>query len=361
MRLHRRGLPLLGVTARRTAASVGSSSASPAGGVAAWGHAQTSFSTYALAASAGMLYALFYFTTYTYVLTTNTSPHHHSLFFHFPCDMAIIENRITRRRRIVQVVPEAASPGRPCDNGHEEAGQTGLTHPQPAIAERRLRINSMLYRVLLYLQKTESFVTVDAQAEMLPFRFMEGASSIGKDSRASVGFLREDQLLPDTNDDRAGTASSQRWRWLRPGSGATRRAAQLPQPLPGSGSCDPNAAAASAPTRILLKSSVRLRDAVNGYEKGCKGAYERFVQHVAQEKIKQRYHDYVLARGMAENSGLRKVYAEELIRNGLLSGDGVTLTELVPDAQQFAHEVFEEVKAKFGDAVIVYECLAAVW
>ncbi|KAG5476831.1 hypothetical protein CUR178_04017 [Leishmania enriettii] len=301
---------------------------------------------YVLAASTGLLCVFYYFTTHTYILTTNTSPHRNSLYFHFPCDMAIIENRITHRRHTVEVEPVAAPRQLLGFDGHGEAGQVGCHRPKPAIVERRLRINSVLYRVLLYLQKTESFVTVDAQAELEPFRFMDGANSIGRASRASVGFLREDQLLPDIKDSRASTEATRRRWWQWSGERAKLSAAS---------------AAPTAPTRILLKSSVRLRDATNGYQKGCKSVYERFIHHVAQEKIKQRYYAYVLAKGTAQKNGMRRVYAEELIRNGLLSGDGVTLTELVPDAQQFADEVFAEVTARFGDDVVVYEYFATIW
>ncbi|KAG5476275.1 hypothetical protein LSCM4_05256 [Leishmania orientalis] len=305
-----------------------------------------SLTAYVLAASAGLLCVFYYFTTHTYILTTNTSPHRNSLYFHFPCDMAIIENRITHRRHTVEAEPVATPRQRLGLDGHGEAGQVGFHRPKPAIVERRLRINSVLYRVLLYLQKTESFVTVDAQAELAPFRFMDGANSIGKTSRASVGFLREDQLLPDIKDSRASTEATRK-QWLQWSGKRAKVSAASVTP--------------TAPTRILLKSSVRLRDATNGYQKGCKSVYERFIHHVAQEKIKQRYYAYVLAKGMAQNHGLRRVYAEGLIRNGLLSGDGVTLTELVPDAQQFADEVFAEVAARFGDDVVVYEYFATMW
>ncbi|CAJ1028413.1 hypothetical protein, conserved [Leishmania shawi] len=329
------------------------------------GRVRVSFTAYILGASVGLLYLLYYLTTYTYVLTTNLSPHRNSLFFHFPCDMAVIENRLTHRRYTIEVVPEAEPPQRLGHGDHGEGGTAGLACPKPAIVERRLHINWLLYRVFLYLQKTESLVMVDTQAEMAPHRFIGGASSVGKASRASVGFLLEDQLFPDINDDRANTTPSQRrwWQWWSRRASAS--AALLPRPVSGSSDCatTPAAVAATpmAPTKILLKSSVRLRDATNGYQKGHRYTYEQFIHHAAQMKIQQRYYTYVLARGMAKYRGLRKVYAEELIRNGLLSGDGVTLTELVPNAQQFADEIFAEASAKFGDDVVVYEYTATLY
>lgn len=325
----------------------------------ALGRVQASLTVYVLAASVGLLYVLYYLTTYTYVLTTNVSPHRNSLFFHFPCDMAIIEKRLTRKRYTVEVVPQPLVQG-----NREEVDHTGLARPKPAVVERRLLINAVLHRVFLYLQKTESLVAVDAQAEMAPYRFMDGANSLGKASRPPVGFLRDDQLLPDINDHGASIASSQRRWWQLWGRGASTAAAPSPRSVSGSSAQAATAAEVQAsptvPTKIVLRSSVRLRDSMNGYQKGHIGTYEQFIHHLAQEKIKQRYYAWVLARGMAKNSGLRKVYAEELIRNGLLSGDGVTLTELVPDMQQFADEVFAQVREKFGDDVIVYEYTATM-
>lgn len=325
----------------------------------ALGRVQASLTVYVLAASVGLLYVLYYLTTYTYVLTTNVSPHRNSLFFHFPCDMAIIEKRLTRKRYTVEVVPQPLVQG-----NREEVDHTGFARPKPAVVERRLLINAVLHRVFLYLQKTESLVAVDAQAEMAPYRFMDGANSLGKASRPPVGFLREDQLLPDINDHGASIASSQRRWWQLWGRGASTAAAPSPRSVSGSSVQAATAAEVQAsptvPTKIVLRSSVRLRDSMNGYQKGHIGTYEQFIHHLAQEKIKQRYYAWVLARGMAKNSGLRKVYAEELIRNGLLSGDGVTLTELVPDMQQFADEVFAQVREKFGDDVIVYEYTATM-
>ncbi|AYU79850.1 hypothetical protein, conserved [Leishmania donovani] len=329
------------------------------------GRVQTSLTVYVLAASVGLLCVLYYFTTYTYVLTTNVSPYRNSLFFHFPCDMAILENKLTHKRHTVEVVPAAMAPQPLVHDNREEVDHAGLARPKPAVVERRLHINTVLHRVFLYLQKTESLVTVDAQAEMAPYRFMDGANSLGKASRASVGFLREDQLLPDINDYRTSTASSQRrwWQWW--GRGASTAAAPLLRSASGSSGYAATAAeipaTPKAPTKILLRSSVRLRDSMNGYQKGHIGTYEQFIHHLAQENIKQRYYAHVLARSMTKNSGLRKVYAEELIRNGLLSGDGVTLTELVPDVQRFADEVFAQVREKFGDDAIVYEYTATMW
>ncbi|GET89612.1 hypothetical protein, conserved [Leishmania tarentolae] len=329
------------------------------------GSMQLPVSIYVLAASVGLLYVFYYLTTYTYVLTTNVSPYRNSLFFHFPCDMAIIENKLTHQRHTVEVAPVTAPPQPLVDDKCEEVDQVGFGRPTPAVVERRLHINAVLHRVFLYLQKTESLVTVDVQAEMAPYRFMDGANSVGKASRASVGFLREDQLLPDIQDHLTNTGSSQRWWWKWWCRGKGTAAALLPQSVSGSSAhatCATNVSATpAAPTKILLRSSVRLRDSMNGYQKGHIGTYEQLIHHLAQENIRQRYYTYVLARGMAKNSGLRKVYAEELIRNGLLSGDGVTMPELVPDVQQFADEVFAEVRKRFGDDVIVYEYTATMW
>ncbi|CAG9576573.1 conserved hypothetical protein [Leishmania major strain Friedlin] len=328
------------------------------------GRVQAALTVYVLAASVGLLYVLYYLTTDTYVLTTNVSPYRHSLFFHFPCDMAILENRLTHKRHTVEVVPAAGAP-HPLVDDNREVDHAGFARPKPAVVERRLHINAVLHRVFLYLQKTESLVTVDAQAEMAPYRFMDGANSLGKASRASVGFLRKDQLLPDINDHRASTASSQRrwWQWW--GRGASTAAAPLPLSASGSSAYAATAtevpATPTAPTKILLRSSVRLRDSMNGYQKGHISTYEQLIHHLAQENIKQRYYAYVLARGMAKSSGLRKAYAEQLIRNGLISGDGVKLTELVPDVQRFADEVFAQVRERFGDDVIVYEYTATMW
>ncbi|KAG5502024.1 hypothetical protein JKF63_04301 [Porcisia hertigi] len=320
---------------------------------------QVSLTIHILAVSVALLYVVYYFTTTTYVLTTDPSPHRNSLFFHFPCDMAIVENRLTRERRTVEVVPAAVPSPCPDVEGRREEDEVCFARLKPAIVECRLPINLLLHRVFLYLQKTNSLVMVDAQAEMQPYRFVDGANSLGRDSRPSVGFLRKDTLLLDSNQDRVGTGSSQRRWW----GGEENISAVPSSPLVtnSDGKAVSSAAVSTepkAPTTILLESSVRLRDASNGYQKGHMSTYEQLIRHIAQKKIKERFYARILERGIAKNSGLRKIYAEELIRNGLLSGDGVTLTELVTDLHQFAEEVFSEVKVHFGDDVIVYDYIA---
>ncbi|KAK7197719.1 hypothetical protein NESM_000723900 [Novymonas esmeraldas] len=328
-----------------------------AGPGVALGRVQVSLTVYVLAASVVLLYVVYYATTYTYVLTTDPSPHRHSLFTQFPCDVAVVENKLTHKRHTVTVVPEPAAEtpvGKPdARDGGGEA--VHVVRTSPAVVVRRLHVNALLHRVFLYVQKTESLVMVDAQAEMAPRRFMDGACSTGAAARTPVAFLRRDQHMRDLNVD--CTASGDRsasqppsggrswWRrwWGRiEGTHVTQAASPGPD------------LAARAPTQILLESSVRLRTTVNGYQQGHINTYEQCLHHTAQEKITERYRAYVIARGMLRNRGLRKVYAEELMRNGLITGDGVTLTELVPDLQQFADEVFAAVTAKLGDDVILY-------
>lgn len=319
-----------------------------------------SLGVYALAGSVALLYLVYYLTTYTYVLTTDPAPASKSFRSHFPCDMAVIESRLTHVRHTIEVTPNtpAAPPARTSDAADGEAAAT-FVRPRPAIVERRLHVNAMLHSVLLYLQKTQSTVLVDAQAELAPDRFMSGASTVGQLSRASLGFLRADQRLRDSADgsgDEKASAAPRRWRpwrwWQR---GEPRDAGPSASSLSSASSSPASSDAPAAARQIVLVSELRLRDATNGSRKGHLSTYEETIAHVARQKLTERYYAHVLARGMSANAGLRKVYAEELIRNGLLTGEGVTLQQLVPDVQQFADEVFAVVAERFGDDVVLYK------
>ncbi|KPA74079.1 putative mitochondrial hypothetical protein [Leptomonas pyrrhocoris] len=340
------------------------------GASAALGRVQWTLGVFALTGSVALLYAVYYFTTYTYVLTTNPAPYRNSLLHHFPCDAAILENRFTLKRHLVEVTPaippllvDGAATGdavglsdaaekkakKLAAEGDDVAAATRFVRPAPAIVERRLHVNALLHRVYLYLQKSHSLVLVNAQAELNPQRFVDRSNSVGREARASVGFLREDQLLPDPTEMKDTEEARQRrtgwWSWRA--SPETSRSAS------SSSSADVTAATAG-PQQICIDSEVRLRDAINGYQKGHLYTYEQTITHLVQEKLVQRFYDYIVERGMSEHKGLRRVYAKELVRNGLISGTGVTLTQLVPDVVQFADEVFDDVKAKFSDDVIVY-------
>lgn len=332
---------------------------------AALGGVRWTLSFYVLVGSAVFVYIVCYLTTYTYVLTTNPAPYRNTLFHHFPCDLAIVENRFTLTRHVVEVTP-AITPLLRDDDGamgdsttdSAGAGTARFVRPAPAIVERRLHVNALLHRVYLYLQKSHSVVLVNAQSELSPHRFMSRANSIGQAARAPVGFLREDQLLldPSESSEKNIKATPQQRQqkekdhWWSKGSSEG----------PGAPSTSPSSTVragttnASEPTQVYIESEVRLRDAMNGYQKGHLYTYEQTMMHIVQEKLGRRFYAYVLERGMAEHQELRKVYAEEMIRNGLISGAGVTLSQLVPDTAQFADEVFDDLKEKLGDDVIVY-------
>lgn len=339
---------------------------------AALGRVRWTLSVYVLIGTVVLVYLVYYLTTYTYVLTTNPAPYRNSLFQHFPCDLAIIENKFTHKRHVVEVTPAlapllrdgpaigdalgdldsaaASVTDRSASDPPKEVAATRLVHPAPAIVERKLHVNALLHRVYLYLQRSRSLVLVNAQAELNPQRFMSRANSVGREYRASVGFLREDQLLPDvaaaTEKTGASSRQSSWWPWR---SASAKRVSHA-----SSASSSATTCGGVGPSLIYVESEVRLRDAMNGYQKGHLYTYEQTMAHVVQEKLTQRFYDYVLKRGMEEHKGLRKVYAEEMVRNGLISGSGVALSQLVPDVGQFADEVLREVKDKFGDDVIVY-------
>lgn len=331
---------------------------------AALGRVRWMLSLYVSLGAVAVVYLVYYLTTYTYVLTTNPAPYRNSLFQHFPCDLAIIENKMSHKRHIVEVTSalephwvsddslegndDAAAAASAVPHDSNTAAGTPFVRPAPAIVQRKLHINALLHRVFIYLQKSHSLVLVNAQAELNPLRFMNGAGTVGHDARAPVAFLREDQLLPDASSNNgvaAGAAPpptrSSWWRLWSSTPQAEKTAAS-------------STAAVKGPVQVYIDSEVRLRDAMNGYQKGHLHTYEQTISHVVQTKLAERFYQYVLERGMAEHPGLRKVYAEEMMRNGLISGTGVTLSMLVPDVQQFADEVLDDVKAKFGDDVIVY-------
>jgi hypothetical protein len=338
---------------------------------AALARVRWTLSSYVLIGAGGLLYIVYYLTTYTYVLTTNPAPYRNSLFQHFPCDLAVVENRFTLKRHVVEVTPEVppllrdgaaegdtiGRPGNTDDTRTKERGGVSsparFVRPAPAIVERQLHVNALLHRVYLYLQKTHSLVLVNAQEELHPRRFMNRASSVGHDARAPVAYLREDQLMPARTGDTNAKPQSKKhnclsWLWWR----STQ--AEKGHPAPSSSSADTSATTAG-PTQVHIESEVRLRDAVNGYQKGHLCTYEQTMTHLVRAKLNQRFYSYILERGMAEHASLRRVYAEEMIRNGLISGEGVTLAQLVPDVRQFADELFDALKEKLGDDVIIYQ------
>lgn len=366
------------------------------GAGAALGRVRWTLSVYVAIGVVLVLYAVYYLTTYTYVLTTNPAPYRNSLFQHFPCDLAIVENKFTGKRHVVEVTPAispllrdgaaegdamAAMDG-PDASGHarseaatsldgdesvennraETLTPTHFVRPAPAIVERQLHVNALLHRVYLYLQKSHSLVLVDAQAELNPQRFMNRANSVGREARAPVGFLRADQLLPDPNDrtdpkqqseSKKGNEKRSWWQWATDKAKTSKDQNTADSSV--SNSTNIMRGAAKPPKQIYIESEVRLRDAMNGYQKGHLYTYEQTMTHIVQEKLTQRFYNYVLERGMSEHRGLRKLFAEEMIRNGLINGAGVTVAQLVPDVHQFADEVFDDLKAQFGDDVIVYQ------
>lgn len=335
---------------------------------AALGRVRWTLSLYIAAGTVVLVYMLYYLTTYTYVLTNDPAPYRNTLFQRFPCDFAILENKYTKVRHAVEVTRSgaastsdnvAAASSRSADEEGNASVDTRAARPSPAVVERKLHVNALLHRVFLYLQKSHSLVLVDAQAELQPQRFMNRAHSVGSDVRAPVAFLREDQLLPDGAANSggatgAGAAPRSGSSWMWPWSRSKKTSTALSVDAKGSSASSNGAATAQGPVQVFVESEVRLRDAMNGYQKGHLFTYEQTLSHVVQTKLVDRFFRYTLERGMAENKGLRRVFAEEMMRNGLISGTGVTLSMLVPDAQQFADEVFNDVKEKFGDDVIIY-------
>lgn len=281
-----------------------------------------------------------YFSTYTYVLTTNPSPHENSIFQRYPCDMAVIVNRWTHHRRVVEVKPELPVPvegSLPSDssNGSATAASSveavsASSFPIP-IVERRLRVNCLLHQVYLFLQKTTSTVLVDTAPELSPYRFQEGALSIGAADRTAVSHL---------------------WTDRRP---AGQDVAAVPSHANGTAVAEAAAAPMSKPPRLLVESDVRFGEAMNLFNKTRLFRYESTVQGVICEVLKRRYYDAILSRAVAVNGRRRAAYAAEMIRNGLLSGDGLAWTDIVPDMQQFTEEVFSVVRQRLGEEVLIYD------
>ncbi|CAD2221342.1 hypothetical protein AGDE_08847 [Angomonas deanei] len=110
-----------------------------------------------------LVYLVYYFTTKRYVLTTNPSPFKNSKFQHFPCDLAVIENKWTHRRYTVELTP------------NEEERRPDGSYPY---RDQVLHINSLKDRVSLYLQKVKSSTLVEVANEMKPDRFIDRTGSV---------------------------------------------------------------------------------------------------------------------------------------------------------------------------------------
>lgn len=274
------------------------------------------------------VYMVYYLTTTSYQLTTDKSPNPSKRFPRHPLDYLIITNRWTGARHVEEVSARNA-PRRP--DGTE------------SIVSRRVHVNRLVHTVLAYIPTTEISTVVSLKEVLAPDRFMQFAE-VGR--RRSTGFRRKDALLTEDGAiprSQFGSAppsvpAPRNW-WLFASKGTTTI----------------SAAAVAAPSELRMDSSVRLRDVGNkGQWMGQQTRHEHLLKQTTESLLTQRYRAAVLARGVAK--GMRPAYAEELLRNGTLTGEGMTVKDVVPDMAAFEKEVWDEVQRVEGDDAIVYSC-----
>lgn len=263
---------------------------------------QISLFLYPLGFSTVVLFVIWYFTTYKVCLTTDPSPYRNTIFQSLPCDYAIVENRWTGRRRVFDL----------------SEGQ----RPRSAsrYVEKILYVNWLKDRLHLYIQKTNTAFVVDISTDLNPYQFM---TERRKDGSALVGggcspTLTSQQSMP-------------------PGTKVT-------------------ATTASPPTfghRILVEAVARMRDGRNRLQHGRLLELHRITEACVRRKVNDRYYQYVLQQALARST-TKAVYAKMLIRNGVVTGEGVTLADIITDLKAFSDEVFAEVTRDMADDVILY-------
>ncbi|CCW65025.1 unnamed protein product [Phytomonas sp. EM1] len=253
------------------------------------------------------VYALVWGTSSSFHLTTDPAPYQNSIFDGFPSDYVIIENRWTGRRRVVTIDPEEERK----ENGVEKEegeGKHAETTPR-RIRARTITLHRLWERLHVYQQKARAVVVVDAAAELSADRFV----------RTPTGVCCGDQLFPD------------------------------PIPVISRETSTSSSSSSSAGERIYVEAWIRPREGANRMQRGALPAFEAAMRRVLREQLCARYHDHLLATTKATT----RVYAEELLRGGVVRGGGVGLAAVVPDRADFAAEVLAEVRRRLGDDVIV--------
>lgn len=300
-----------------------------------------------LLAAAGLLFfsVIYYFTTKKYVLTTDPSPYKNTMFFHFPCDYAIVVNRWTRRRRVVSV-EESQEKLKDVENGGNWPTETSrnLFNAKPSAQEhssmrpltKTVSINCLKDYILCYLQKKYSMVLVEASAELTPDRFMRIKKGPLSASRPNASIV-----APDSMPER-------RPLWdvlLLRRRGWNNRTEILTEAEP------------SGKIFIIFESVVRPLQTVNGYQKGELPRYEETIKTVTRQILTRRYKDLLLEKfGVRKDDSVSRVHpalAEEMLLQGVVNGKHVCPANIVPDLESFINEVREEVQKRMGDGVII--------
>ncbi|CCW70757.1 unnamed protein product [Phytomonas sp. Hart1] len=277
---------------------------------------------YTLGTAAGVFYALLWLTSYRFRLTTDPSPYSNYVFAGFPSDYVEVENIWTGRRRVITFDAEDAAGGNDAASHPGEPNPGPTAKPPPRIREKTITINRFKDRLHVYQQKARAVVVVDAAAELTADRFVR--------AREGAAIHRRDQLFfPDFPPP-----SSRENDWE---SGEAR----------GEG-----ASSSPAPSRVYVEAWIRPREAENRLQRGALPVFEETTRRVIQEKLQTRYFDLLLAKNAEK---MEKIYAEALLRSGVVRGGGVGLLDVVPDRRPFAEEVLAEVKRRLGDRVILCE------
>lgn len=266
---------------------------------------------YVLAGGGALLYGLLFCTSRRFTMTTDPSPQRNTLFHRFPSDYVVLRNRWTGHRRVIQISPEPPEKRRP--DG---------TLPY---RDRVIYVNRLKDELLAYQQPTRATVIVDTAPALTADRFVKG-----KDPRNSGGAAaqRVEELLSKQERRSLPTNTTAS---LRPGEAADTEKPHL---------------------RLLVEAEVRMRDTKNGDAQGNLLAFRETIAHVVLDMLAARSYDALLQRTMA--NGMRRLYAEEMIKNGSVKAGETTLQQLVPDMKAFETEVFAEVSKRMGDDVLLY-------
>ncbi|EPY21984.1 hypothetical protein STCU_08406 [Strigomonas culicis] len=294
---------------------------------------------YSVVACTVVMYVVYYFTTYTYELTNNPKPLIRSMFQHYPCDYAVIQNRWTGRETVIEVAPlEKVDPA---------ASSSDVVDRTPS--RKTIYINSLMHRIYLYVQKSQCVVQWDAAKELVPDRFISKkllhnveAENLHS-SRATVAVRRRDQLLTS------------------PTEAAPQKRALVPPHRTGGQQEQQREASARAPAplgahkmpRLLITSTVRAQDKKNGDLQGNLPAYEERIKTVLQDLLVSRYYDCIFRQKV--RPGTNSVFAREMVANGTVDGTGVSWKDVVPSLDTVEAEVRQRLEAMMGRDIIIYD------
>ncbi|CBH13962.1 hypothetical protein, conserved [Trypanosoma brucei gambiense DAL972] len=279
------------------------------GPTAALGRLKAMLSLYAVLSAAALGGTVWFMTTKSYVLTTDPDPKSDARRKTFSCDYAVVRNRWTSRRCVIDVASCSSSKAIASDACSNDSGTAAVPTRGINFTQQHIKVNWLIHSIRLYLHATDSVVVVDLAPLLHPYRFT----------------LNRQRLLS-----------------------ATPSFSKHDEPFSGRDGKD-----CVEKPRLLFRSRVRPALVRNYSQNGTFPQYELTLQSVAEELLTERYRRAILSRGY---SCTHPAVLEELLRNGQLNGEGLAWEDVVGDSVSFAKEVQRRVEQRMKDQVVLLHC-----